>query len=155
MKKTWTAILAIVLTLGVFGTGYWLIKKGSPEYALKETIDDIHEKGADGLKEHVTDSLKGKIELIQMISDNPLVSYVLDQLSDEQAVEVLLAGIQEIDWKVDDVMRSQKQAEVIMRFSWKDKMTGTIPIKMIRDSGTWKISGIGIPNIESVFSSEA
>ena len=153
MNKTAKILLGILLSLSIIGTGFWLFYTGSPEYALKQTIHDVQERGSEGLKDHVTDTLRTEIEVMEMISSNPLISYIAGAVSDQEATQMILSEIQEIDWTVDDVIRSQKQAQVIMRFQYKDSLKGTIPIKMIKDSGKWKISGIGIPKSESILPS--
>ena len=153
MNKTAKILLGIVLSLGIIGTGFWVFYTGSPEYALKQTIKDVHERGSEGLKDHVTDGLRKEIEIMETISGNPFISYIAGQVSDQEATQMILSEIQEIEWTVDDVIRSQKQAQVIMRFSYKNSLKGTIPIKMIKDSGKWKISGIGLPKIESILPS--
>lgn len=34
--------------------GFSVVKRWSPTYALKNSIDDLHESGLDGLKKHLT-----------------------------------------------------------------------------------------------------
>ena len=153
MKKSVYIIITLCISLLFCGAGYWLYKTSSPEYALKQTIDDIQANGTEGLKEHLTDDLRGTVEVLQEIAENPLVSLVISTLDADDTLVYLLSEIRETQWSVDDAMRSRDKAEAVLRYNCRDQLIGTIPIRMIRENGQWKISGIGIPRIESVFSS--
>lgn len=153
MSKTFKILLGVILSISVIGVGAWLYITSTPEYALHKTHEDIEERGLEALKDHVTDTLKKEIELVEGISGNAFVKMIVGAAVSDDVAEAVVSEFKQIEWTRDDVIRSQKQAQVIMRFQYKDSLKGTIPIKMIKDSGKWKISGIGIPKIESILPS--
>ena len=138
-----------ILSISVIGVGAWLYITSTPEYALHKTHEDIEERGLEALKDHVTDTLKKEIELVEGISGNAFVKMIVGAAVSDDVAEAVVSEFKQIEWTRDDVIRSQKQAQVILRFRYKDKLSGTIPIKMIKENREWKISGIGFPSLNS------
>jgi hypothetical protein len=149
MSKTFKILLGVILSISVIGVGAWLYITSTPEYALHKTHEDIEERGLEALKDHVTDTLKKEIELVEGISGNAFVKMIVGAAVSDDVAEAVVSEFKQIEWTRDDVIRSQKQAQVILRFQYKDKLSGTIPIKMIKENREWKISGIGFPSLNS------
>ncbi|MBR4445747.1 MAG: hypothetical protein IKS37_07635 [Solobacterium sp.] len=149
MSKTFKILLGVILSISVIGVGAWLYITSTPEYALHKTHEDIEERGLEALKDHVTDTLKKEIELVEGISGNAFVKMIVGAAVSDDVAEAVVSEFKQIEWTRDDVIRSQKQAQVILRFRYKDKLSGTIPIKMIKENREWKISGIGFPSLNS------
>ncbi len=149
MSKTFKILLGVILSISVIGVGAWLYITSTPEYALHKTHEDIEERGLEALKDHVTDTLKKEIEVVEGISGNAFVKMIVGAAVSDDVAEAVVSEFKQIEWTRDDVIRSQKQAQVILRFRYKDKLSGTIPIKMIKENREWKISGIGFPSLNS------
>ena len=149
MSKTFKILLGVILSISVIGVGAWLYITSTPEYALHKTHEDIEERGLEALKDHVTDTLKKEIELVEGISGNAFVKMIVGAAVSDDVAEAVVSEFKQIEWTRDDVIRSQKQAQVILCFRYKDKLSGTIPIKMIKENREWKISGIGFPSLNS------
>ena len=149
MSKTFKILLGVILSISVIGVGARLYITSTPEYALHKTHEDIEERGLEALKDHVTDTLKKEIELVEGISGNAFVKMIVGAAVSDDVAEAVVSEFKQIEWTRDDVIRSQKQAQVILRFRYKDKLSGTIPIKMIKENREWKISGIGFPSLNS------
>lgn len=149
MSKTFKILLGVILSISVIGVGAWLYITSTPEYALHKTHEDIEERGLEALKDHVTDTLKKEIEVVEGISGNAFVKMIVGAAVSDDVAEAVVSEFKQIEWTRDDVIRSQKQAQVILRFQYKDKLSGTIPIKMIKENREWKISGIGFPSLNS------
>ena len=71
-------------------------------------------------------------------------------IKQDDYVGVLKSEIQEIQWGVDDLLKSKESAAVILSFNYEDKLIGTIEISMIRDERKWKIDSIEFPEFTEV-----
>ena len=64
----------------------------------------------------------------------------------DKAIEFIKSKADEIEWSLGDVRRGSKSADVDIGFDYKGNVTGMIEIKLIKENGKWKISGIGMPS---------
>ena len=72
MKKLIAGLVAVLVLDGDGFGGYYYVTS-TPEYELKETVEDVQIAGLDGLREHVTDEVWDKVELVNTLTENPLV----------------------------------------------------------------------------------
>lgn len=151
MKKLIIFIISMLLVVCVAVVGFVVYKTSTPEYALAKTITDIREFGISGLEEHLTSDARNKVEQIVEWSDNSLVSGILSNLSRSDSVSLLKSKISEIDWRVEDILKGNQKAEVVIGFKYNEQITGTINIVMIRENHQWKIDGIGMPCFDNFF----
>ena len=77
---------------------------------------------------------------------NTIVGFI----SQSEYVSVLKSEIQEIQWEVDDVLKSKDNASVILSFNYDDKLVGTIELSMVREDGEWKIDGLEFPEFDKI-----
>lgn len=150
MKKAITIVLCVVLLAGAAAGGWYLYKTATPEYALAETISDTKEAGLDGLRSHLTENAKEKIDAVGEWSERTGITGILSALTQDAALSVLKENLADVEWTVDDVLKGKNRADVVIGFNYSDKVTGTIEITMIREDNTWKIDGLGTPRISSV-----
>lgn len=142
MKKTLLIIASIValITIVVVGFGIYIIN--TPEYALQETIEDVNDQGMEGLYPHLTADARKTIDTVSSVTKNEFFNTIMEFISKSEYVSILISEIQEIQWGIDDVLKSKKNTKVILSFNYKDKLIGTIELSMLRDKGEWKISAL-------------
>ena len=145
MKKIYCVLILIaVLLIGVGAfVGVSIIK--SPEYALMQIKNDVQKSGIDGLMPHLTDDAQKTVSAITSVTENQLVGALFSLFAKDDYVGALKSNLNEIDWRLDDVLKSKNKADAVLGFNYKDKLTGTIEISMVYEDGEWKISGIEIP----------
>lgn len=150
MKKAIVIISSIVLLLAVIAGGIGLYIVNTPEYALKAMIDDVNTSGMEGLEPHLTGNAKEALDTVSSITSSNLFNTIMGFINQNDYVGVLKSEIQEVQWEVDDVLKSKENAAVVLSFNYEDKLIGTIEISMIRDAGEWKIDGIEFPEFTEV-----
>lgn len=122
----------------------------TPEYALKTMIDDVNTSGMEGLEPHLTGNAKKTLDTVSSVTSSDLFNTIMGIINQNDYVGVLKSELQEIHWGVDDVLKSNENAAVILSFNYEDKLIGTIEISMIREDGDWKIDGIGFPEFTEI-----
>lgn len=147
MKKARYVIVPIsILLIGVF-VFFGISILNSPEYALMQIADDIQENGIEGITPHLTDDAKKTVSTIISVTDNKFINSIFQFTQNEDFTDVLISNLKEIEWSLCEVLKSKEKADVVLEFNYNDKLSGTIEIKMIRENGDWKISGIGLPKL--------
>lgn len=150
MKKTILIISSVVLLLAVVVGGFGLYIVNTPEYALKSIIEDVNDSGMEGLEPHLTGKAKETLDMVASVTESDLFSKIMGFINQNDYIGVLKSEIQEIQWGVDDVLKSKENAAVILSFNYEDKLIGTIEISMIKEEGQWKIDGIEFPKFTEV-----
>lgn len=150
MKKVVIIICSIILLLAIIVSGLGIYIVNTPEYALMTMIDDVNASGMEGLESHLTGKAKKTIDTVSYVTDSSIFNTIMGFISQNDYVSVLKSEIQEIQWEVDDILKSKENAAVILSFNYKDKLIGTIEISMIRDEGKWKIDNIEFPQFTKV-----
>ncbi len=145
MKKAIIIILSIVLLLAVIAGGIGMYIVNTPEYALKTMIDDVNTSGMEGLESHLTGNAKEALDTVSSITSSNLFKTIMGLINQNDYVSVLKSEIQEVQWEVDDVLKSNENAAVVLSFNYEDKLIGSIEISMIREDGDWKIDTIKFP----------
>ena len=150
MKKTILIISSVMLLLAVVvgSIGFYIVN--TPEYALKSIIDDVNDSGMEGLTPHLTSKAKKTLDAVSSVTENSLFNAIMGLINQNDYIGVLKSEIQEIQWEVDDVLKSKQNAAVILSFNYEDKLIGTIKISMIREEGEWKVDGIEFPEFTEV-----
>lgn len=150
MKKTILIICSVVLLLTVVIGGLSLYIVNTPEYALKSIIEDVNNSGIEGLNPHLTGRAKETLDTVSSVTESDLFSTIVGFVNQNNDTSVLKSEIQEIQWEVDDVLKSKENAAVILSFNYKDKLIGTIEISLIREEGEWKIDSIEFPEFDEI-----
>lgn len=150
MKKTILITISVVVLIStmIVGSGFYVTS--TPEYALKEMIDDVHDSGMDGLYPYLTGKARTTIDTISSVADNNIFNTILSFISQSEYVNVLKSEIQEIQWSVSDVLKSKENASVILSFNYDDKLVGTIELSMVREDGEWKIDELEFPEFDKI-----
>lgn len=147
MKKARFVIVPIsILLIGVF-VFFGISILNSPEYALMQIADDIEENGIEGIMTHLTDDAKKTVSTIISVTDSKFINSIFQLTQNEDFTDVLISNLKEIEWSLCEVLKSKEKADVVLEFNYNDKLSGTIEIKMFRENGDWKISGIGLPKL--------
>lgn len=150
MKKAIVIISSITLLLAVIAGGIGMYIVNTPEYALKTMIDDVNTSGMAGLEPHLTGNAKETLDTVSSITSSDLFNTLMGFINQNDYVSVLKSEIQEVQWEMDDVLKSNENAAVILSFNYEDKLIGTIEISMIKESGDWKIDGIEFPEFREI-----
>ena len=122
-----------------------LFERWSPEYALNNAFDDMHESGLDGLKKHLTSNALKIVQGFESITGRPEVALFTTALLGNNAVNVLLGKLSECDWTIKDVMKGSETSKAVIGFNYQDLMTGSIELTMIKEDKTWKIDSLALP----------
>lgn len=150
MKKAFLVTISIVALIAVTIIGMGVYVTNTPEYALKEMIDDVNASGMDGLYPHLTGEARATIDAVSSVTGNSIFNTIVGFISQSEYVSVLKSEIQEIQWEVDDVLKSKDNASVILSFNYDDKLVGTIELSMVREDGEWKIDGLEFPEFDKI-----
>lgn len=150
MKKAFLVTISIVALIAVTIIGMGVYVSNTPEYALKEMIDDVNASGMDGLYPHLTGEARATIDTVSSVTGNSIFNTIVGFISQSEYVSVLKSEIQEIQWEVDDVLKSKDNASVILSFNYDDKLVGTIELSMVREDGEWKIDGLEFPEFDKI-----
>lgn len=150
MKKAILIISSVVLLLAVAVGGFGLYIVNTPEYALKSIIEDVNDSGMEGLNPHLTGKAKETLDAVSSVTESELFNTIMGYIDQSDYIGVLKSEIQEIQWEVDDVLKSKENAAVILSFNYEDKLIGTVSISMIREKAGWKIDRIGFPEFTKV-----
>ena len=150
MKKAFLITISIVALIAITIIGMGVYVTNTPEYALKEMIDDVNASGMDGLYPHLTGEARATIDAVSSVTENSFFNTIVGFISQSEYVGVLKSEIQEIQWEVDDVLKSKENAAVVLSFNYEDKLIGTIEISMIREEGEWKIDGLEFPEFDKI-----
>ena len=110
---------------------------------------DVQEQGIAGIKPYLTENGQEAMEKITSLAENDLVGLIVGLLGKEDAINTFTQEIQQIHWELDDIIKSSKNARVILAFNYKEKLTGTIEISMVRQGGEWRIDGVKLPEFDS------
>ena len=150
MKKTWLIIGAVVAALAIVVAclGIYLVR--TPEYALLKISKDVKDSGVDGLRPHLTQGARETLDTITSIAENKLVGALMGMIGDGGYVSVLKTELQQIQWGLNDIIKGDDKAEVILDFNYDERLVGTIAITMIRESEGWKISGLELPKFDRI-----
>ncbi len=127
-----------------------LFERWSPEYALNNAFQDMHESGLDGLKKHLTSNALKTVEGIETISGRPEIALITSAIVGSNPVNVLLDKLSECDWTIKDVMKGSERSKVVVGFKYKEKLEGTIDLDMIREDKVWKIDRLASPHFDKV-----
>lgn len=150
MKKALFITISIVALIAATIIGMGVYVTNTPEYALKEMIDDVNASGMDGLYPHLTGEARATIDAVSSVTENNIFNTIVGFIGQSEYVGVLKSEIQEIEWEVDDVLKSKDNASVILSFNYDDKLIGTIELSMVRDDGEWKIDGLEFPEFDKI-----
>lgn len=150
MEKAFLVTISIVALIAVTIIGMGVYVTNTPEYALKEMIDDVNASGMDGLYPHLTGEARATIDAVSSVTGNSIFNTIVGFISQSEYVSVLKSEIQEIQWEVDDVLKSKDNTSVILSFNYDDKLVGTIELSMVREDGEWKIDGLEFPEFDKI-----
>ncbi len=139
-------IISILSIVAILGGVYFI---STPEYALMKMIDDIEEDGLNGLKPYLTGNAEKAVNTITEISENKIVNSIIEMFDKENKVSILKEKIQETHWEVDDILKSNDKAIVIVAFNYNDELVGTIKLNLIRNDG-WKIDSLDFPKFDEI-----
>ncbi len=150
MKKTILIIVSIVALIAaiLIGVGVYIVN--TPEYALAEMLGDVNDSGMEGLYPHLTDKARETVDAISSVTENSILNSIIGYISQSEYISVLKSEMQEIQWNVNDILKSKENALVILSFNYKDKLVGTIELSMIREAGAWKIDGVKLPKFDKI-----
>lgn len=150
MKKALFITISIVALIATTIIGMGVYVTNTPEYALKEMIDDVNASGIDGLYPHLTGEARATIDAVSSVTENSIFNTIVGFIGQSEYAGVLKSEIQEIKWEVDDVLKSKENAAVVLSFNYEDKLIGRIEISMIREEGEWKVESIEFPEFTEV-----
>ena len=119
-----------------------LLRRWSPEYALNEAYADVKEEGMKGLKKHLTANALKTIENVESIGN--LGTLIMGS----NPTTLLLNKMSEFEYTVKEILKSSESARCVLDFYYKDSVSGTIEIKMIKEEKEWKIDNLGNPHFD-------
>lgn len=150
MKKIIIIVVSVIAIIGLAFGGYYLYKTSTPEYALATIIADVESHGMGGLKEHLTSNATEKIEAVEEWTDGLGLSGIFSAITQDSVVSFLNSKISEVDWTVEDILKGENRADVVIGFDYNGSVIGTVEITMLRDDGEWKIDSFGLPHFDEL-----
>ena len=150
MKKRILAIAAAVVVLAAGAAGFSAYRVlSAPEYALASIAADMKKSGLDGLEPHLTGDARTAWELAGVIGGAPIVEPLLSALGEHYADDIR-DGLSQIEWELGEVLKGRDRAELTLNFRLPDRVSGSIPLTMVRMDGEWLISEVGLPDLEEI-----
>ena len=150
MRKPFFITIFVVIIVSALIGGVFFYFTGTPEYALREIMEDTRNGGMDGLYPHLTDEARATIDTMTNVTENSIFKTIINFLSQNDYADELKAEIHQIQWKIVEIMNGKENAAVILAFNYKEKITGTIHINLIRERREWKIDGLDYPKFDKV-----
>ena len=150
MKKVRNIIICVIILILGIGvcTGVSVVR--SPEYALMNIAKDVRTDGIDGLMPYLTGEAEDVVTAITSIAENKFLNTILSAFNKDDYVGILKSNIKKVSWEIDDILKGNKQANIVLAFNYEDKLVGTIEVSMVREDDEWKISGIEMPKFDKV-----
>ena len=150
MKKVLYFVVPIIIIIISVGVYFGVSVMNSPEYALMQIAKDVEKSGVDGLMPHLTEEAQETVSAITSITENKLVNSILNFLGKDDYTGILKSNLQDVEWRLDNILEGNNRADVVLGFNYNDKLIGTIEINMIKDNGDWKISGLELPKFTEI-----
>lgn len=150
MKRVLLIIGSIVAVVAVTITFVGSYVINTPEYALMEIIEDVNASGIDGLRPHLTEDAQKAVDTVSSVAGSKFVGSIMQLFNKDDYVSILKSEIQEIQWDVEDIMKSSDNAAVILSFNYDNRLAGTIEISMIRSEDGWKIDSLKLPEFDEI-----
>ena len=133
---------------------FGIMKRISPEYVLKNAIEDVRVSGLDGLKPYLTSNALKTIETVLKVSSG--VDMLAGGLSafipqsnfggaSGASVRFLVDKLSELDWIIEDVLKGSDSAKGVLGFAYEDSVEGTIELTLIREDKEWRIDALNMP----------
>ena len=131
-----------------------IMKRISPEYVLKNAIEDMRLSGLDGLKPYLTSNALKTIDTVLKFSNGvDLFTGGLGVLMAQSgtgnisgaSVRFLLDKLAELDWTIMDVLKGSDSAKGVLGFTYEDKVDGTVEVTLIREDKEWRIDALKSP----------
>lgn len=131
-----------------------IMKRISPEYVLKNAIEDMRISGLDGLKPYLTANALKSIDTVLKVSSGVDLftgglSIIMGQSGSGNAsgasVRFLLDKLSELDWVIMDILKGSDSAKGVLGFSYGDKVDGTVEVTLIREDKEWRIDALNMP----------
>ena len=131
-----------------------IMKRISPEYVLKNAIEDMKLSGLDGLKPYLTSNALKSIDTVLKFSNGvDLFTGGLGVLMSQSgsgnisgaSVRFLLDKLSELDWVIMGVLKGSDSAKGVVGFTYEDKVDGTVEVTMIREDKEWRIDTLNMP----------
>ena len=143
---------------------FGIMKRISPEYVLKNAIEDMRLSGLDGLKSYLTSNALKTIDTVLKFSSGvDLFTGGLGVLMGQSgsgntsgaSVRFLLDKLAELDWGIMDVLKGSDSAKGVLGFSYEDKVDGTIEVTLIKEDKEWRIDTLNTPKFNKFELSKA
>ena len=150
MKKALVIILAVLICAGIAAGIILISRLTSPEYTLKKAIDATGESGLDGLRPYLTDRAWSVVDSVSDTAQSLTESASLSGVAQTAAIGILKREIGSIQWTVDNVLRGDGRADVVLAFDYQGKIQGTVSLIMIKTGGGWKIDSVALPGFDKI-----
>jgi hypothetical protein len=131
-----------------------IMKRISPEYVLKNAIEDMGLCGLDGLKPYLTSNALKTIDSVLKFSNSvDLFTGGLGVLMAQSgsgnasgaSTRFLLDKLSELDCVIMDVLKGSDSAKGVLGFTYGDKIDGTVEVTLIREDKEWRIDTLNTP----------
>ncbi len=131
-----------------------IMKRISPEYVLKNAIEDMGVSGLDGLKPYLSSNALKTIESVLKISNGVdmftgglgvFISKSGSGNASGASIRFLLDKLSELNWVIIDVLKGSDSAKGVLAFTYQDKVDGTVEVTLIREDKEWRIDTLNMP----------
>lgn len=133
---------------------FGIMKRISPEYVLKNAIEDMGLSGLDGLKPYLTSNALKTIDTVSTITSGVdmltgglglFMSQSGSGNASAPSAGFLLDKLSELDWVIMDVLKGSDSAKGVVGFTYQDKVEGTVEVTLIREDKEWRIDTLNKP----------
>lgn len=145
-KKVIIGCLLTVIFLFVSTAVLYIVN--SPEYALLKMAGEIKTSGFEAIEKNLTEDAYNKLQPIREFMNNNFVRSIISLFSKEDYASILMEKANEVDWTVDEIVKSRTKATVTIGFNYKDEFVGTVDLELCKEKNKWKINDLYDFNIE-------
>ena len=151
MSKKAIAILLIILLAVSAGGIYLYSRLSSPERVVQLAAEAVSDKGIDALEPYVTPEVWSMVSNVLSVVRSPLTQALAGSLledTDLSQVSAVLDRVSGMEWSLNDVMKSRKNASVILDFQYEKQLSGSIHVDLVKQDGKWLISSLSALRVD-------
>lgn len=151
MSKKAIAILLIILLAVSAGGIYLYSRLSSPERVVQLAAEAVSDKGIDALEPYVTPEVWSMVSKVLSVVRSPLTQALAGSLledTDLSQVSAVLDRVSGMEWSLNDVMKSRKNASVILNFQYEKQLSGSIHVDLVKQDGKWLISSLSALRVD-------
>lgn len=147
MKKAKFIIIAAVAILAVAAIIFGIIFLRSPEYALLRIFKDMERSGCGAVTDHMTEEA---LDIVEGFNEFPKTDLFKRLFGEGEDIGDIEEYLQDVTFTPMGLEKQRGKATLKLRFAYRDIVSGTLDMELIRRDSTWLINGFTFPEFEKI-----